>query len=180
VFHMCQLTSNPSKFATFRHHMARNSTIHGLLSHSHVHRRIWDAYFHDADLFQMTPEAWMICDDHGDDNLVTVKMLKPRQKWNHRPNRVSISSHFITILAPLQKLPTALQRKKIRMSNRCMSFSTTSPTNWSARSLPLTLFYIHCFSATNRPLWFHIPTSESFKQPFESAGPLRSSCYRSG
>jgi hypothetical protein len=38
-------------------------------------------------------------------------------------------------------------------------------------------FHTHCSSATNSPPWFHILISE---QPFEFAGPLKSSCYRSG
>jgi hypothetical protein len=59
---------------------------------------------------------------HGDDDSVAVKTPSPRHKWNHRPNRVSISSHIMAGIAtlPTFQQPYPIQRKKIRRSNRCI------------------------------------------------------------
>jgi hypothetical protein len=99
--------------------------------------------FHDTDPSQMTPEAWMICHHpvyHGDDDSVAVKALKPWHKWNHRPNRVSISSHITTIpvTLPIFQQPYPRQRQKISGSNRCIK-GTFFPE-------PIFLSTFSCFS----------------------------------
>jgi hypothetical protein len=60
--------------------------------------------FHDADLSLMASETWIIRHHlvyHKNDDSVVVKTLKPRKKYNHRQNKVSIFSHITTIPATL-------------------------------------------------------------------------------
>jgi hypothetical protein len=143
--------------------------------------------FYDTNPSQMTPEAWMICHHpvyHGNDNSVAVKAPKPWHKRTHWLNRVSMSFHITTITAtlPTYQQPYPRQREKIRRTNTCMPFfvifhSITRPLNMTGSTS--CEFHTHCSSATNRLPWFHLPTSESFEQPYKSAEPLKNSCYRS-
>jgi hypothetical protein len=84
-----------------------------------------------------------------DDDSVAVKTLKSRQKWNHRPNRVSISSHITTILATLptfqQPYPIYKGRKSEGQTGACHTMPFSPFANWSARSLnPHVTKYISC------------------------------------
>jgi hypothetical protein len=97
--------------------------------------------FYDTDPSQMTPEAWLIFHHpvyHGNDNLVAVKAPKTWHKWNHRPNRVSMSSHITTIHSSSLTLDKGRKSEGRTYACHSMSFSTASPAIWSARSLPFT------------------------------------------
>jgi hypothetical protein len=111
----------------------------------------------------------------GDDNSVAVKTIEPRQKWKHMSNRVSISSHITT--SHSANLFNPRQRKKSEgRTDACHSMPFGQPVRCPlpphVTGFTSCKFHTHCSSVTNRPLWFHIPTSESLEQLFESAGPL--------
>jgi hypothetical protein len=135
--------------------------------------------FHDIDPSQVTPEAWMIC--HYPVYSVTVNASKSMHKWIYRPKRVSISSHITTIPATLPTFQQSYprQRKKIRKTHRCMRLHAifhsitrklispfVAPLPPHVKGSTSCEFHTNFSSATNRPPWFHIPTSESLEQPF--------------
>jgi hypothetical protein len=190
VPHSVSVNLKSIQVAAFWCQISCSPTIYGSLSRSPVSRRTWD-----FPRYQFVSDDFWSMNDLPSSCLSSRwwlgrKVPKPWHKWNYRPNRVST---YLPISLPSQlfcqhsnSLTLDKGRQSERWTGAChsMPFSTASLANWSALPPHVTgstscEFHAHCSSATNRPLWFHIPTSESLEQPSKSAGPFNSSCYRS-
>jgi hypothetical protein len=130
---------------------------------------------------------WLLRHDWFAIILLIMKMMSwsPWKRLNQGINETTgqIEKSYLPISLPSQPLcqpSSSLTLDKGRKSE-CPTGACHFPQHQPVRCLlpPHVTIHTHCSSATNKPPWCHISTSESLEQPSEFAGPLKSSCYQS-